>query len=195
MEDKDYYERYVDRTSDKINLIINNVDKFEGLRFIEVGCNTGELSKEVLKKNPKSILGIEMSENTIQEEIKKNSLFSYWAGDLINYSFDEDTDIIFCLSVLHHILGNYGWGIFEEVFNKILSFTGVLFFEIGQPEEVGNFYWKDRINERFKYDFSFLNYILSNDKIKTYKIIGKLPIHDSFRYIFKIETKKKITLK
>ena len=83
-----------------------NLDHIKNKIICEVGTGSGRILKNLVKKNPLKVYGIEPSEAI--EIAKKNNInsgnkiiFKNIPGQMIN--FDKEIDYVFSLGVIHHI--------------------------------------------------------------------------------------------
>ncbi len=97
--------------------------------IINVGCGYGWFELHAFKKKPKSIVGIEISEEdlkTINENIK-NKNFSTKVGSAIDLPFkDKSADTIVSWEVIEHIPQNTEHKFFKEV-HRVLKKNGVFY--------------------------------------------------------------------
>lgn len=98
-DDEPYYRYKRDRFLEMLNTI-----KFDGKNVLEVGCGPGGNLIEVLKKNPKTLQAVDISENMVQLATKNTSgkvMIHKINGTVFPFK-DNTIDIIFTATVLQH---------------------------------------------------------------------------------------------
>ena len=100
----------------KINKIIDMSSIKEHCRILDVGTGTGILIKYFLSKNPKEIVGVDISENMIEMAKSKysNSKVRFVVSDIMEFN-EVGFDYIFLYSVYPHIAEK------ELLFNHLSS--------------------------------------------------------------------------
>lgn len=137
-----------------INFIPND---FDGIKILEIGSGTGILTRELLRKFPKTqITLIDISEKMI-DRCKKEFGFSlnYIIGDAENYEFSETYDLI---------ISNAAFQWFNDLEKSLeslkqsLSFNGKILFSTfmeGTYKELNDSFLK--ISGEYNYSQNFIN--------------------------------------
>lgn len=186
MLDETYQDRYAERTKKKIAAILKAFDP-TGKRCLDIGCNRGELCQALLTYGASAVTGVDLLPVTSGFLVSRPR-FRMIEGDVAQVELPP-SDVTFCLSVLHHVLGHHGWDTYEATLRKVFQSAPVVFLEIGMPSEKGRFYWKDRILERFQTDTAWRMSIVGHSDVSArWGAVAVLPIHGSFRHVYRIET-------
>lgn len=183
-----YSKRYVKRNNKKTKVILNNLVKLEN--FLDIGCNQGYVSKSILEKGLAiKGCGIELNRNVIDKWLLSSKNFQLFEGDVMDFQFDKNYDLIIFNSLHHHIFGKFGKIKSWILWNKIIDHCGkVLIFETGNINEKGDYYWKNKIKKYFNNQEEYINELLKaiGPRLKKVEIIASLKIHGVKRPIYKI---------
>ncbi|MBI5418045.1 class I SAM-dependent methyltransferase [Candidatus Poribacteria bacterium] len=92
--------------------------------IIDIGCGSGILASELLKFNPKKIIGIDISENAIAKAKKCiiDKRCDFFIGDALNFDLPE-SDIIVGLGVLDFIPKNFLPDFLKKIKSKYFLFS------------------------------------------------------------------------
>lgn len=105
-------------------------ERKEKLKIIDLGCGTGNLSKKLMLTYPNAhITCIDMAENMItmaKSKLKKYRNVTFWLGDMRDFEYKEQFDLIAASMVLHHVEGKDKPRFYQELYNS-LSKRGVFF--------------------------------------------------------------------
>lgn len=105
----------------------------EGKSVLDIGCNAGYFLFNLINKNPKSLVGIELGEkfvlilNELNKEIYKSDKVSVILGDFFNHEFNQHFDLIICFSTFHYFSDKQ---LFFDKSYTLLNDKGTLLLEI-----------------------------------------------------------------
>ena len=83
----------------------NLPENMDGLSFLDVGCWSGGMCVEAVKRGSKQVLGVDMVKNSILENYSNEYNFDFLYCDVFSEKFLEipTFDIVFCKGVLYHV--------------------------------------------------------------------------------------------
>lgn len=117
----------------EIPQLFNLVGNVKGKRILNLGCGAGGHDKKLIEMGAEYVLGIDLSQNMINEAIKNNT------SDKIEYkvlsmldidSLDQKFDLVISSLAIHYV-EDYD-GLCKKVFN-ILNDGGEFIFSYGHP--------------------------------------------------------------
>lgn len=122
-------------TNDLIEIpqLFSLIGDVKGKKILNLGCGAGGHNRRLIEMGAESVLGIDLSQNMINEAIKNNS------SDKIEYkvlsmldidSLDEKFDLVISSLAIHYV-EDYD-GLCKKVFN-ILNDGGEFIFSYGHP--------------------------------------------------------------
>lgn len=95
---------------------------------VDVGCSFGWLEKEIVKLNPRKVIGIDPEERALAFARKTVPGAKFIEGSATNISlFDSTADVVILFDVIEHVPKNKELAVMKEV-NRILKKGGVLLF-------------------------------------------------------------------
>ena len=100
---------------------IVNLKDIRNKDVIEIGPGKGALTKEILKKNPKSLILIEKDSSLVEElekRFSKEKCLKIFNADILKFDIEK---FIKSKSV---IMGNLPYNISSQILVKILNFSG-----------------------------------------------------------------------
>ena len=142
---------------------IINLTEIEKKNVVEIGPGRGELTEEILKRKPKSLIIIEKDENLfkeLQKKYSKNKIIVIYNSDILKFNLEK---IIDSESV---IFGNLPYNISSQILIKILKFKKWLpnFTDL-------IFMFQKELGDKILGKFSSTNYgrlsIISNYRLKS----------------------------
>lgn len=101
-------------------------------RVLDLGCGTGELSNRI-SELAKEVIGLDKSQEMIDEARSKFPLIQFYVGDASRFSFKKPFDAIFSNATLHWVV-NYKEAIRSMYAN--LNYGGRLVVEFGGKDNV-----------------------------------------------------------
>ena len=141
---------------------IINLTEIEKKNVVEIGPGRGELTDEILKKKPKSLIIIEKDGNLfkeLQKKYSKNKIIVIYNSDILKFNLEKiinDESVIF---------GNLPYNISSQILIKILKFKKWLNF----TDLI--FMFKKELGDKILGKFSSTNYgrlsIISNYRLKS----------------------------
>ena len=117
-----YYTEMLEATASIISFDTN-----KEFKVIDLGCGTGTLSVEILKKFPKAkITCVDIAENMLKiAEEKLGSSFEYINSDFNDFIFPDKYDLIVSSLALHHLLNDDDKKVFYNKIYDALNSGGV----------------------------------------------------------------------
>lgn len=119
-------------------------DDFEGRAVLSIGVGSGEELKEILKRKPGKIVGIDISKELLKLTSKKYPAVELIKMDMMDMSFDNESfDYIYSSLTFHYA---NDWDILLEGVFRVLKRGGTLLFSTHNPSywslkpETGNIY-------------------------------------------------------
>lgn len=96
----------------------------QGSRVIDVGCGTGDLSKELRKKGVKDYLGMDIRESAIDAAREKYPKEIFLQADFLEAMIEGQFDYAFCSGAMNlKIKDNYAF--FEEMIKKMWAASAI----------------------------------------------------------------------
>ena len=152
-------------------------DNSRNSEILDYGCGIGSFTEKIIKYNPKKIIGIDISEISINkakkkaEELKIN--VDYRVDNCEKTSFDNNSfDIVYGTGILHHLQTEK---CLDEIYRILKSNGNLVFIEPLGTNPIINLYRKLTPNSRSKdehplvnQDFKYINKKFINIKIKYY---------------------------
>jgi|TARA_B100000767_G_C19682099_1_gene500060 ubiquinone/menaquinone biosynthesis C-methylase UbiE len=152
-------------------------EKAKNQIVLDYGCGAGNVTEKIAKLNPKRLVGIDISEVSIEQAIEnaKNQNFQieYSVDNCEHTKFKEKTfDLVFGSGILHHL--NLKKAINE--IDRVLKNTGeMVFYEPLGTNPIINFYRKLTPKSRstdehpfLEKDFNLIKSLFKNVEIKYY---------------------------
>ena len=146
-------------------------------KILDFGCGTGDFIEKLTKYNPKKIVGIDISEISIEKAKEKtkniNTDINLYVDNCEKTKFEDNSfDIVYGTGILHHLEFNK---CLDEI-HRILKFNGSLVFvEPLGTNPIINLYRKLTPNSRSKdehplinKDFEYINNKFTNINVKYY---------------------------
>ena len=147
------------------------------MEILDYGCGIGSFTEKIIKYNPKKIIGIDISEVSIDkakkkaEELKIN--VDYRVDNCEKTSFDNNSfDIVYGTGILHHLQTEK---CLDEIYRILKSNGNLIFIEPLGTNPIINLYRKLTPNSRSKdehplvnQDFKYINKKFIDTKIKYY---------------------------
>ena len=152
-------------------------DNTRNSEILDYGCGIGSFTEKIIKYNPKKIIGIDISEVSINkakkkaEELKIN--VDYRVDNCEKTSFDNNSfDIVYGTGILHHLQTEK---CLDEIYRILKSNGNLIFIEPLGTNPIINLYRKLTPNSRSKdehplmgKDFKYINKKFIDTKIKYY---------------------------
>jgi len=179
----DNYNYHLKINKNKINIIDNLISSKKDISSIlDIGCNSGILSYKY--KDNYDVTGMDLS---TKKELKIPDDYNFLNVDIAKIKFSEKNyDLIYFLSVYHHLLGKYGLKTADKIFYRILLQSKYLLFDTGNISEnqrsQNNWFIKQK--NIFKNEKELLDHF-----DLPYKILGKWDVAGGIRTIVLFESK------
>lgn len=120
-----------------VDLLIDHLQPGKDKTYLEIGCGTGNYTKELYNKGVQ-IIGIDPSELMLSEASRQNRNMVWRSGTAENTGLeDESVDGILCILTVHH------WGDLLQAFNeidRIVRSRGRIVIFTSTPEQMKG-YW------------------------------------------------------
>ena len=169
-----FYKAIYNSSEDFFNYLEDNT---RNLEILDYGCGIGSFTEKIIKYNPKKIIGIDISEVSIDkakkkaEELKIN--IDYRVDNCEKTSFDNNSfDIVYGTGILHHLQTEK---CLDEIYRILKSNGNLIFIEPLGTNPIINLYRKLTPNSRSKdehplvnQDFKYINKKFIDTKIKYY---------------------------
>ncbi len=146
-------------------------------KILDYGCGIGSITEQIAKKNPKNIIGIDISDVSIKKAIERSKQLNldidYRVENCEKSSLESDSfDLIYGTGILHHL----NLKISSTEINRLLKKNGqMVFMEPLGTNPIINLYRKFTPNSRskdehplVKKDFEFLNNLYGSVSVKYY---------------------------
>ena len=145
--------------------------------ILDYGCGIGSFTEKIIKYNPKKIIGIDISEISINKAKKKAEKLKinvdYRVDNCEKTSFDNNSfDIVYGTGILHHLQTEK---CLDEIYRILKSNGNLIFIEPLGTNPIINLYRKLTPNSRSKdehplvnQDFKYINKKFIGTKIKYY---------------------------
>ena len=152
-------------------------DNTRNSEILDYGCGIGSFTEKIIKYNPKKIIGIDISEVSIDkakkkaEELKIN--IDYRVDNCEKTSFDNNSfDIVYGTGIIHHLQTEK---CLNEIYRILKSNGNLIFIEPLGTNPIINLYRRLTPNSRSKdehplvnQDFKYINKKFIDTKIKYY---------------------------
>jgi trans-aconitate 2-methyltransferase len=113
--DVDQYERFKNERAQPFRDLAALVEPRPHMRIIDLGCGTGELTRELHEQFAASeTLGIDSSESMLQKATPSGTLH-FQRGDIESFTTDRPFDLVFSNAALHWIPDH------EHLFTRLMS--------------------------------------------------------------------------
>ena len=179
----DNYNYHLRINKHKIKIIDNFISSKNDIdSILDIGCNSGVLSYKY--KDNYDVTGMDLS---TKEELKIPDDYNFLQCDISKIKFSEKKyDIIYFLSVYHHLLGKYGIKHADKIFYRILLQSKYLLFDVGNISEIqrSEHTWFTKQKEIFKNEKELLDHFGL-----PYKLLGQWNVAGGVRSIVLFESK------
>jgi hypothetical protein len=159
--------------------------------FLDVGCNSGAISAELLKLNKNlQVTGMDLSATLVDGELLKNPRFTFKELHLTPSTSIPDVDVIHYSAVHHHIVHKQGLINAIHIMGNLVSRCENLVFETGMIAEGSGFEWQQSLKNYFFSDEEHIHFLLSHlaERLSDFKVVDKFRIHLTSRPIIALKT-------
>jgi len=112
--DVDQYERFKNERAQPFRDLAALIEPRPHMRIIDLGCGTGELTRELHEQlAPSETLGIDSSESMLQKASSSDTLH-FQRGDIESFTTDRPFDLVFSNAALHWIPDH------EQLFTRLM---------------------------------------------------------------------------
>lgn len=127
-------------------------EAYKSLNILDIGSSLGYISNYVAYNSMHNVSGIDFDtknnwiSNLVSLNLKTGARFSTekltkgYADSL-----SPEYDVIFCLSVLHHVNNEHGTDYVKDVISSIVNKSPFIFFELAHKGENVKFSWRDAL--------------------------------------------------
>ena len=169
-----FYKAIYNSSEDFFTYLEDNAKNSE---ILDYGCGIGSFIEKVIKYNPKKIIGIDISEVSINKAKKKSEELKinvdYRVDNCEKTSFDNNSfDIVYGTGILHHLQTDK---CLDEIYRILKSNGNLIFIEPLGTNPIINLYRKLTPNSRSKdehplvnQDFKYIKKKFIDTKIKYY---------------------------
>ena len=160
--------------------------------FLDVGCNSGAISAELLKLNKNlQITGMDLSATLVDSELLKNPRFTFKELHLTQSTSIPDVDVIHYSAVHHHIVHKQGLINATLILGNLVSHCENLVFETGMIAEGSGFEWQQSLKNYFFSDEEHIHFLLSHlaERLSDFDVVDNFRIHLTSRPIIALRTK------
>lgn len=113
--DVNQYERFKNERAQPFRDLAALIEPRPNMRIIDLGCGTGELTRELHQQlGASETVGIDSSESMLQKASPSGTLH-FQLGDIKTFVSDRSFDLVFCNAALHWIPGH------ERLFTRLMS--------------------------------------------------------------------------
>ncbi|MEA2341843.1 MAG: trans-aconitate 2-methyltransferase [Thermoanaerobaculia bacterium] len=113
--DVDQYERFKNERAQPFRDLAALIEPRPNMRIIDLGCGTGELTRELHEQlSASETLGIDSSESKLQKASPSSTLH-FELGDIASFTTDRPFDLVFSNAALHWIPDH------EHLFARLMS--------------------------------------------------------------------------
>jgi trans-aconitate 2-methyltransferase len=113
--DVDQYERFKNERAQPFRDLAALIEPRPNMRIIDLGCGTGELTRELHEQlSASETLGIDSSESMLQKAAPSSTLH-FQLGDIASFTTDHPFDVVFSNAALHWIPDH------EQLFTRLMS--------------------------------------------------------------------------
>jgi trans-aconitate 2-methyltransferase len=113
--DVDQYERFKNERAQPFRDLAALIEPRPNMRIIDLGCGTGELTRELHEQFAASeTIGIDSSESMLQKASSSGTLH-FQLGDIESFTSDRPFDLVFSNAALHWIRDH------ERLFTRLMS--------------------------------------------------------------------------
>jgi trans-aconitate 2-methyltransferase len=113
--DVDQYERFKNERAQPFRDLAALIEPRPNLRIIDLGCGTGELTRELHEQlSASETLGIDSSESMLQKAAPSGTLH-FQLGDIASFTTDHPFELVFSNAALHWIPDH------ERLFTKLMT--------------------------------------------------------------------------
>ena len=152
-------------------------DNSRNSEILDYGCGIGSFTEKIIKYNPKKIIGIDISEISINKAKKKSEELKinvdYRVDNCEKTAFENNSfDIVYGTGILHHLQTDK---CLDEIYRILKSNGNIIFIEPLGTNPIINLYRKLTPNSRSKdehplmgKDFKYINKKFIDTKIKYY---------------------------
>ena len=131
------------RNDDVISCILDIAGVKDGAKVLDVGCGTGVLFNDYLKRNVQSLTAVDISSEMVNIAVRKFPNIKVICGDAENYSFNEKFDCIVVYNAFPHFVDEYA--LFDNL-TKHLNNSGRLTVAHGMSREAITMCHKGKAN-------------------------------------------------
>ena len=132
-------------------------------KLLDIGCGEGYVARLLIKKNPKLIIGVDISKKMIDlaNESAKDKRLKFYRGNIKKLDFpDKSFDIVLGVFVFNYLSINEMKKSMSEVF-RVLKPSGKFIFSV--PHPFLPLIKKDK-KTSLEFNFNDMNYFSSRDK-------------------------------
>lgn len=193
-DDEKFFSQYKEMRDSKINanelieipIIKSMLPNLKGKKILDLGCGEGEMARYFIESGAKKVVGIDVSQNMINEAQKKQSKnleFKLLPMEEIS-SIDEKFDIVFSSLAFHYVEDYYK--LMKDI-SKKLKKNGYLIFSQEHPLVTATIKIKDLpkyIEKDGKRYYYLSDYNDVGKRLIDWNIEGVVKYHRNFETIF-----------
>ena len=157
-DDEKFFSQYKEMRDSKINanelieipIIKSMLPDLKGKKILDLGCGEGEMAKYFIESGAKKVVGIDVSQNMINEAQKKqdkNLEFKLLPMEEIS-SIDEKFDIVFSSLAFHYVEDYYK--LMKDISKKLKKNGYLIFSSFYHP-----LIYNTKLSKNPKLDFKY----------------------------------------
>ena len=183
-----YHEKHRNAAKKRASFITEHSEA--GSRFLDIGCNAGDISFELLKTGmAESIHGMDLDREVVDPHLMSQERFTFLESDIAQSEFLPESDYSIYSAVHHHVLYRHGLTAAIRCIQLIVRSTErAIFFETGRIIESSYWPWQRAIRQYFRTDEEHHAYVLGSleGAIENVELVGKVNIHGIKRWFLKL---------
>jgi len=112
----------------------------KGKVLVDIGCSFGWLEKEIVKLNPRKVIGVDPDKKALAFARKSVNVANFLEGSAIDIPISDSTaDVVILFDVIEHVPKNKELVVLKEI-SRILKKGGVLLFSTPNANLLSNLF-------------------------------------------------------
>lgn len=185
----DYYKLYSRRNRRKVRLVVRDFPSSRSV--LDIGCNRGYIVDALLRRGlVEEAHGLEMHAQAVDPALMADRRFSFHEGDIADFRFDRDYDVIVYFAVHHHVFATHGRDVALVKWQEIVDHCrSAIYFETGEIRERGELYWRKALRRYYREDEEQFRELagMIGPRLVQVRLIGYLGIHGVVRRLLRFD--------